>query len=321
MEDLLTMSSDARERDLAKSTERSVDNDPTEIDPTIVRAILFPKSKSAVYTVQLEENRCVAHAVAEHRSPPPPSPPDDCACSSDPTKDNTCAALRRKDRGPPTIVLKRSQENERFTFGSSSSNDVVLKHPDNEYDNLDQKPCYIHLLHLQLYPDPDCNAFKLYNNSTSPFAVHTLPAARRFDDNLLPGENARLDCGRWRLRLGKGLDFEIRVLPNTHREAVHCSLISPITTVFPSKPKSKTESPKNPEKGIFERLAKSEIASVGKKVLKAERTGQGGRENQYLSHSKTPMLNETIGRTTRTQVFKATRNGMLVAIKMCRNLN
>lgn len=178
-----------------------------------------------------------------------------------------------------------------------------------------------YILHLQLYPDPDCNAFKLYNNSTSPFAVHTLPAARRFDDNLLPGENARLDCGRWRLRLGKGLDFEIRVLPNTHREAVHCSLISPITTVFPSKPKSKTESPKNPEKGIFERLAKSEIASVGKKVLKAERTGQGGRENQYLSHSKTPMLNETIGRTTRTQVFKATRNGMLVAIKMCRNLN
>jgi len=195
---------------------------------------------------------------------------------------------------------------------------VVLKHPDNEYDNLDQEPCYIHLLHLQLYPDPDYDAFKLYDNSTSTFAVHTLPAARRFDGNLLLGENAMLDCRTWRLSLGKGLDFEIRVLPNTHREAVHCSLISPIATIILSKPMRKTESLKQPKKGILECPAKAKTASVGKKVRTIKLTGEGGRENQYLCHTKTPILDEIVGSTPRTQVFKATRNGMLVAIKTYR---
>ena len=36
MEDLLIISLDTKERDLAKSIERAINNNPTEIDPIIV---------------------------------------------------------------------------------------------------------------------------------------------------------------------------------------------------------------------------------------------------------------------------------------------
>ena len=315
----------------------SESEDAAESYPSIIRAILRPLSKSAAYSVHLQENRRCACLVAELQSLPSPCSSDDedgaQKSSLSNTPKGTPIAKERLDKGQAAIVLRQSQENERFTFGASPNNDVVLKHP----EQLDQEPCYINLLHFQLYPDPDYEALHLYNNSGSSFAVSSLPAPR-LEDNLLPGHHASLEHGSWRLRLGNGLDFEIRIMPYTPEEAVyHASIISPTreisfakakrTTEIVGQPKRKTEMAEQSKRAIpkksLSRQTGSEAASAGKKALEAGLLGEGSgrQENPELqpqSHSKIPTPNETIGQNMRTQVFKANRNGMVVAIKACR---
>jgi hypothetical protein len=243
-------------------------------------------------------------------------------------KTDASIAKTRRGRSQPAIVLKQMRENEKFTFGSSSNNDVVLKH----LEESSQECCYINFLHLQLYPDPDSGALTLYNTSTSTFDVHSL-SAPQFDDNVLPGQKTMIECGNWQLRLGKGLDFEIRVMPHTPEEAGHNrSLISPVTatTALLAKPiaKAATVGP------LKEKIVEAPVPSVTRpgaihirnKTLIADRTAEGATTGSkapplrlQASHSLEPLiLGETIGKTPHTQVFKAIRNDIVVAVKMCR---
>lgn len=307
--------------------------DSTLSKESTIRAILLPKSESAAHSVQLEENHCWSYLYTEQETLPSPSPSDDeddTPTSSPPktVKTDASIAKTRQGRSQPAIVLKQMRENEKFTFGSSSNNDVVLKH----LEESSQECCYINFLHLQLYPDPDSGALTLYNTSTSTFDVHSL-SAPQFDDNVLPGQKTMIECGNWQLRLGKGLDFEIRVMPHTPEEAGHNrSLISPVTatTALLAKPiaKAATVGP------LKEKIVEAPVPSVTRpgaihirnKTLIADRTAEGATTGSkapplrlQASHSLEPLiLGETIGKTPHTQVFKAIRNDIVVAVKMCR---
>lgn len=307
--------------------------DSTLSKESTIRAILLPKSESAAHSVQLEENHCWSYLYTEQETLPSPSPSDDeddTPTSSPPktVKTDASIAKTRRGRSQPAIVLKQMRENEKFTFGSSSNNDVVLKH----LEESSQECCYINFLHLQLYPDPDSGALTLYNTSTSTFDVHSL-SAPQFDDNVLPGQKTMIECGNWQLRLGKGLDFEIRVMPHTPEEAGHNrSLISPVTatTALLAKPiaKAATVGP------LKEKIVEAPVPSVTRpgaihirnKTLIADRTAEGATTGSkapplrlQASHSLEPLiLGETIGKTPHTQVFKAIRNDIVVAVKMCR---
>jgi len=109
---------------------------------------------------------------------------------------------------------------------------VVLKHP----YSADEESCYINLFHVQLYPDPDHGSLILFNGSTSIFYVQSLTIPQ-VKNNIIPGEEATLECGRWQVTFGKGLDFEIKILPWTAREISHdWVLISPPSvTSLPTK--------------------------------------------------------------------------------------
>ena len=299
--------------------------DAAESYPSIIRAILLPLSKSAAYSVHLQENRRWACLVAELQ--PPPSP-----CSSDDEDRGRKSSLSNTPKGAPSIskdrlhkghtaiVLRQSQENERFTFGASSNNDLVLRHP----EHLDQEPCYINLLHFQLYPDPDYEALNLYNNSGSTFAVSPLPVPRS-GDNLLPGHHARLEYGSWRLRLGSGLDFEIRIMPYTPEgTGCHTSIISPVGEISVTKSKRTREITKQPKRVISRKSISHSTGSEAAFLRRKPPASEGSKrrqekpELQPQSFSIIARPNETIGQSMRTQVFKAEHNGVVVAIKVCR---
>ena len=265
--------------------------------------ILVPLSKSAAYSIHLQENRRWACLITELQSLPSPYSSDDDDGAQTSSLSNTpkgipSIAKKRLDKGQPAIVLRQSQENERFTFGASPNNDVVLKHP----EQLDQEPCYINLLHFQLYPDPDHEALNLYNNSGSSFAVSSLHVPRS-EDNLLPGHHTRLEYGSWRLRLGNGLDFEIRIMPYTPEETgCHASIISPVSEISFTKPKRTTEITKEPKRVIpkksLSRPTGSEAAIVRKKLPASEGSGRQEKpELQPQSYSKIATPNETIGQS------------------------
>jgi len=60
---------------------------------------------------------------------------------------------------------------------------------------LDENLYYINLIHVQLYPDPDPDSLILFHSSTSLFCVQSL-IIPRVENNIVPGGEARLECGR-----------------------------------------------------------------------------------------------------------------------------
>jgi hypothetical protein len=190
----------------------------SRFDQSNLRAILLPKSESAICSTRLEENDTVVCLVAV--SIPLPSPYNSSSEDEGSTtltqvtsKSHAHTTTRRRSRSQAAIILEQSGDKERFTLGGSSDNDVVLKHP----DPADEDQCYINLVHVQLYPDPDHDALTLFNTSTSAFGIRSL-ATPQVDNDILPGQDARLDCGSWQLTLGKGLDFQIKVISRARGE-------------------------------------------------------------------------------------------------------
>jgi hypothetical protein len=147
-------------------------------------------------------------------------------------------------------LLEQSADQERFTLGSSLDNEVVLEHP----MPADEERCYINLVHAQLYPDPDRDSLILFNNSTSAFNVQ--PLGIQVQNRILPSQEARLERGSWRLSLGEGLDFEIKILPLAAREVPRSwSLIS-------STPATSSLAVKQPGKVVAIAQTKDEAATV-----------------------------------------------------------
>jgi hypothetical protein len=203
-------------------------------------------------------------------------------------------------------VLEQSEDKEKFTLGGSSNNEVVLKHP----RSADEESCYINLFHAQLYPDPDRDSLILFNSSTSIFCVQSLTIPQ-VKNNIKPGEEATLECGRWQVTFGKGLDFEIKILPWTAREIYHdWVLISPppVTNSLPAKRSDKA--------AAIEPRADSR-KRIGEDGKRTEEDGKRTEEDGKRPRARA--LNMLIMETDRTLVFKTTRTGTTVAIKVCRN--
>jgi len=282
-----------------------------------VRAILFPVSKSAKYSVHLPENNNQRFSTATDPSfLPSPSnsssdDKDDIAQISSPEA-NIHVVKGRYDR----IVILQSRDKEKFTLGTSPDSDMVLKHPDSVKDW-----CYINFVHLQLYPDPDHGAVILHNESTSTFVVQPLPT-KRITRRVQPHQEGRLDCGSWRLQLGKGLDFLICIKPHSPRGELYSPLLlSENAAILYGKPTQKTTKAKHRKESI-EAPPPARAKSVGDEIPRVGHRGVRAAAGQERLESRPPQgdldLGKIIGKTRCAKVFKTTRNGMEVAIKVCR---
>jgi hypothetical protein len=279
--------------------------DSTLPDIPNLRAILLPKSESALYSTRLQENKSVLFPVKENICLPSPdasSSEDEDSPTLNKDTSKTQTHTRRRNHNQVVILLEQSENTEKFSLGGSLDNEVVLKHP----RSASEESCYINLFHAQLYPDPDCDSLILFNRSTSIFYIQSLTVPQ-IKTNITPGEEATLECGCWQVTFGNGLDFEITILPWAARE-VHYDwvLISPLVTSSPPAKRSRRpvrnqdHEPPNPRDGI------SDIMTPADPALPASPTRE--------SHT----TDELIGKTKQTLVFKGTRNGTTVAIKVCR---
>jgi len=259
-----------------------------------LRAILFPKSESAHYSTHLQQNDSVLCPVKENIRLPSPntSSPEDKgspALNEETSKSWTYTTRRRRNRSQTAILFEQSENKEKFTLGGSSDNEVVFKHP----RSADEESCYINLFHAQLYPNPDYDSLTLFNGSTSIFCIQSLTKPQ-VENNIIPGEEATLECGRWQVTFGKGLDFEIKILPWTAREVYHDWVLicpSPVTNSLPAK-------------------------NFDKAAARDPKADSPKKEDGKITRARAPDI--LIGKTRRTLVFKATRKGNTVAIKVCR---
>lgn len=173
------------------------------VDPELaakphLRAILYPKSASAKYSVSLDESHYDLPSIVKPRllSPDPSSSDDED--STEPNETNSSRASRQLSglrrsltQSQSVILLDQSEANEKFTLGSATANDVILKHPNSADDNV----CYINMTHGQFCPDPDSSSIVLYNSSDSLFYAQSItgPYVKR---TIAKDEEATLDCGR-----------------------------------------------------------------------------------------------------------------------------
>ena len=165
-------------------------------------------SRSAKHSALLPENAKDAIQVAGPKSlSSSKSLPSPYNSSSDEDEDQSPRRRKRCDSRQVFLVLKQSLDTEKFTFGISRDSDVILEHP-----NSPAEVCYIHVIHLELYPDPECDGLKLCNKTLS-----SIFSAESFSNpkvnTIPPGQGLHLDYGSWRLNIGQGLDFQIRILP------------------------------------------------------------------------------------------------------------
>lgn len=249
-------------------------------------AFLSPESPSAHHSAHLPENKTKVAYVAPYQPLPSPS----SSCSEDKSwVPRTVPGPEEKgniDGSRLVIVLGQSRDDEKFDIGSGTGNDVVLRHPSPG----DQDDCYINLTHLQIYPDPDRDAMVIYNRSSSEFGAYPL---RECQANMIePGHRATLGRGAWRLTLGTGLTFQIEILPRPH-ETLCVSPKGVSTSVERYKARYTREKPK-----------------LGA-ALEAR-----PRPNPQKEPSPEPPIN--IAKTAFTEVFKCSRNGTAVAVKVCR---
>jgi hypothetical protein len=217
------------------SSVRCVDEiDIRETKFYITRAILFPESPSAFRSCHLikEEESVPIQVRVQKRSLPSP---DNSSGEEDSSHDEAEKGREEaeSDKGPrstqrrragtshsparrPVILLIQSPELQRFTFGSSPENDIVLK-----VDEAEEEGCYVNLWHCRIYPDPDSDAVLLNNLSSSIFSIQHLKSGAK--TSIAPSHDVFIKHGTWRITLGEGLCFQIRVLPRPSPEEDGCT--------------------------------------------------------------------------------------------------
>jgi hypothetical protein len=286
-----------------------------------IRAIILPKSESAVHSLRLQDNERVIWPITNS------------ARFLSPCEDEAHDAIRNP--GQHAILLQQSREKEKFTLGASLDNDVVLEHIDSDSQDL----CYINLVHGQLYPDPDNDDLVLYNSSTSTFIFRSLTLPHS-DNKLFPFQETRLGRGSWQLSFGKGLDFQIKVVSRPPKKTQQSwSLISPPPTPIkhstemvrgalcknendPPSPRVSTTRKGSERKKIGAGRSK-DLVDTGLQISRSQTSSASGlqisgSQTSSASMQTAPTQREIIFKTKRTLVYKATRKNTIVAIKMCR---
>jgi hypothetical protein len=211
------------------SSVRCVDEiDIGETKSYITRAILFPESPSAFrscHLIKKEESVPIQVRVQKRSLPSPDNSSGEEDSSHDEAEKSRQEAESNKDRCAetshpparrPVILLIQSPELQRFTFGSSPENDIVLK-----ADAAEEEGCYVNLWHCRIYPDPDSDAVLLNNLSSSIFSIQHLKSGAT--TSIAPSHDFFIKHGTWRITLGEGLCFQIRVLPRPSPEEDGCT--------------------------------------------------------------------------------------------------
>ena len=280
----------------------------SEVELRDVRAILLPTSPSATHSSSLIKNgpEAFLNSTKTESLPSPINSSEDEETKKEEAQSVNSSRtgishqrgrrmIREKKR--PIILLKQSLKVERFTFGASTDNHMVLRH-----DEADDDGCYINLSHCHLYPDPDDATLVLHNLSTSTFSAQPLRLGGNSID-VEPSTNVVLECGSWRLRLGKGFQFQIKVLTRPQEE--HDYNWTLISDCSPSlRPPWKN--------------------NKSRRALDENDRREGKEEPRTSQHSskvsqEPSVLHETvIGETSLTKVFRVRRRGTIVAAKVCR---
>lgn len=286
-----------------------------------VRALLLPESLSAKYSTCLVENKAKIAHIAPLPSLSKASKHESTRVSSGKVPGDTAQAEKKTNGSQIVIVLEQSQVDEKFRFVSSSNirgnntcNNVVLKHPNSE----NQDVCYINLIHVEFYPDPDCGALILCNTSTSTFTSHSLLVPQ--SERIKPGRQATLDGSTWQLTLGKGLTFQIKVLPHAPSNLYHgCLRVS--FGGLALRPRLSESSASAVSTKVDPILRPSTVSTSKVRVLEDKLALKERLRFDTGESSPGPPpepLAGPIGKTAFTTVFKTVRNNTTLAIKMCR---
>ncbi len=170
---------------MSSSSQRSPTNldeyDLTALSRHTTCAILLPESSSAKTSARLAGKSAWAAYITPREPLVSPTTSGSEDERSTPRRPLGIASLKKQISGRHVaLILEQSRDNEKFEFGSFGSSSsvkglvpsktVVLKHIDSDSDGL----CYINLLHLELYPDPDVDALLLHNRSTSDFTAQPI---------------------------------------------------------------------------------------------------------------------------------------------------
>ncbi|KFY03557.1 hypothetical protein V490_00138 [Pseudogymnoascus sp. VKM F-3557] len=277
-----------------------------------------------------------------------------------PSADTTSHAQKLRQCST-VLVLRPSRDHERFTLGSSSTNDVLLQHPDTASEDC----CFVNLLHAQLYLDPDSEALHLFNSSTSTFTISPVTTCEP-DRDISPLQEIKLACGIWRVGLGQGLDFKITIMPidldppSNHRAPMLLKTVGlpsqlkgkpPLRRPLSLPPRKKrlvgleysgaqrdrnniplpdradTNSPVlNPSRG---KVASAEYSQPSSPMDDPSRGRTASAENaqrqEKMASTQEPRFNtptqdnsNVIFENKRTTVIRSSRNGVAVAVKLCR---
>jgi hypothetical protein len=158
------------------------------------------------------------------------------------------------------------------------------------------------------------------NRSTSIFGVCSL-AAPYDNKKIQPGQDVRLGKGSWQLALGEGFDFQIKIIKQASRELYHdWSLISPLPTTTATPPNhSGGAAPLTPTKNDDRQPASTLLTPgttghIRKRIIPDRLMNAERRPSPPRDRSPSHML----GETDKTHVFSATREGVTVAVKVCR---
>jgi hypothetical protein len=203
--------------------ERSVDNiDLRSFDLSTTRAILLADSELADHCIGLGVNKAHVVPITFADAPLPLNnrlaegnvkADDDSATGQITLHNNNKSTHSNHNRYSRAFVLSQTREKETFSLGAAPDNDIIFTHPLRDIVDDYSDLCYINYQHIKIYPDPDGNGLELHNTSASVFVYYRLSCPDA-DHQISRGEERRLACGSWRLTLGKGLSFQIRVLPD-----------------------------------------------------------------------------------------------------------
>lgn len=317
----LSADSDARFAPLSRNTLLAIENvdeiNVSALDKS-VRAVIFPKSESAVHSLHLDGNEDASILI--RGSVRLPSPCESCS------EDEVDNIIRKS--GQHAAVLMQSQEKGWFTFGSSLESDIILEHL--SASPLDEERCYINYVHAELYPNPDDDDLLLYNRSTSLFTLESLSLPWN-NKTVYPKEKFTLERGSWNVTFGEGLDFQIKILPwRPPAMGQTWTQIFPIPVPIKSHSNRKANKPAlhhntlpslpppiSTEKGP--RRKRSSIAK-DQDTVKITPSSKGSNSQTPLSPSDTvsPVQRELILENKNTLVYKVFSKKGVSAMKYCR---
>lgn len=317
---------------------------PSPANKSRVCAILFPVSDAAHHSTGLPQNEAnVQQLCQEAREARLPSP-----VYSEDNEVNVydMNQLKAQTQEPATpswgVILRQTADLHSFTFGAGLENFYVLQHDPVSSDHA----CYINLLHCQFYPDPESSDIWLKNSSTS---VHSVK--RRYlgsqASKIGYGESAPIHAGVWDLSLGHGLQFIVVVTSSSPPSSVAT------TNAVLTQTATKSRRSKKPSKrGTVDhkgQVASNPIAHQG--GTGGDRPGRTHHKDEEASskplvpgsdnevrvtitsedgYRDAPALNppvnrppasDVIGVTPHSRVERRLRDGIYVAIKICRRPN